>query len=438
MTCLEGQGLTALATKRGGIRNQSAAATFQPVRAAGIRPHGRRCGAIGETVKVVGVFFSSLAVVALVGCGATTTATNASSPTPTSATTSTVSPTPTSLASLGVVVIEPQVWNAPRATYFVAILGLDGRIRASARPSVPTALCCYPVISVAGSHVYYLDGNTKLMRLDLDGSTAQVAALPGGSHDRVVVAVDPASGRIAFGVAHIGPNTCPSQNAPGCTPPVSTQLWVAAPDGSGARKLPIHRFPVAWHAGRIVVGPAGGFLQNRGETNPYLAGSLGLVDPATGHITDMTASCGQPEGPLGPAGIACEHSSATFVTSVTALGWDGHETILASSPPSAGSAALSPDGTMAAVSTATRSGSGTWTFDLMLAKGGQLTSLHVSAAPVGWLDATHLLVNTNLTPSVAPTYEILDVATGGVVTVDLAGNRGYVDSAGYFSAFPSE
>ena len=93
---------------------------------------------------------------------------------------------------------------------------------------------------------------------------------------------------------------------------------------------------------------------------------------------------------------------------------------------------------MAAASTATRSGSGEWTFDVMLAQNGKLTSLHLSAVPAGWFDATHLLVNTNATPAIAPTYEILDVVNGGVVSVDLAGNRGFVDSAGYFASFPSE
>jgi hypothetical protein len=389
------------------------------------------------TTKSLRPLLSFAAVVALVGCGASTGTGTVSSSTPTGVPSSTASP-----ASFGVVVVEPAVWGPipgkPPSTYLTAIIGLDGRIKASVRALTPTALCCFPLVSVAGSHVYYLDGNTSLMRLDLDGSTAKVASLPGGSHDRVVVAVEPGSGRIAFGVAHIGPNTCPSQNAPGCTPPVTTQLWVAAADGSAARKLPSNRFPIAWHAGQIVVGSKGGFIQNRGETNPYLAGGLALVDPDTGQVTDMTASCGAPEGPLVLAGIACEHSSSTFVTSVTALGWDGHETVLGSSLVSSGSAALSPDGTMAAASTATRSGSGEWTFDVMLAQNGKLTSLHLSAVPAGWFDATHLLVNTNATPAIAPTYEILDVVNGGVVSVDLAGNRGFVDSAGYFASFPSE
>jgi hypothetical protein len=350
------------------------------------------------------------------------------------------SPTGKASQSLGVVVIEPDVWIArpgqPAATYFAAIVGLDGKIKASVRAFTPTALCCYPLVSVAGPHMYYLDGNTKLMRLDLDGTTAQVATLPGGSKDRVVVAVDPDSGRIAFGVAHIGPNTCPAQNSPGCTPPVSTQLWVAAADGSGAHTLPSNRFPVAWHAGRIVVGPAGGFLQNRGETNPYLAEKLALVDPATGQITNMTASCSFPDGPLAPAGIICEDSTSGTSWSVNALGWDGHKTVLASSMKPLGSAALSPDGMRAAVLVNVESGP-TWKFDLMLTGNGALTSLHTSAAPLGWFDATHLLVNTNATPSIAPTYEILDVANGGVVTVDLAGTRGYSSSSGYFASFPS-
>jgi len=389
------------------------------------------------TTKFLRPLLSLAAVVTLVGCGAPSGTATVSSSKPAGVPTSNAS-----AAALGVVVVEPDVWGPmpgkPPSTYLAAIIGLDGRIKASIRALTPTALCCFPLVSVAGSHVYYLDGNTKLMRLDLDGSTAQVASLPGGSHDRVVLAVEPESGRIAFGVAHIGANTCPSQNAPGCTPPVSTQLWVAAADGTGARKLPSNRFPIAWHSGQIVVGSKGAFLQNRGEANPYLAGDLALVDPNTGQVTDMTASCGVPAGPLVQAGIACEHSSATFTTSVTALGWDGHETVLGSSLASSGSAALSPDGTMAAASTATRSDTGVWTFDLMLAQHGNLTSLHISAVPAGWFDATHLLVNTNATPAIAPTYKILDVVNGGVVSVDLAGNEGYVTSGGYFASFPSE
>lgn len=390
------------------------------------------------TLKAIRALLSAAAVVVLVGCGATTPTSSVPSPTPA---TSVPSPTPTSSASLGVVVIEPDVWTPaagkPRATYFVAIIGLDGRIRASVRAYTPSALCCYPLVSGGGSGVYYLDGDAKLMRLELDGSTKLVASLPGGHSDRVVVAVDPKSERIAFGVAHIGPNTCPSPPTQPCTPPVSTQLWVAAADGSGSRKLPVHRFPVAWHAGRIVVGAVGGFIQNRGEVNPYLADSLALVDPATGQITDMASSCGLLEGPLVPAGIACEHSSST-TSSLTALGWDGHETVLASQIPTPpGSAALSPDGMRAAILVEVSSGPGSWKFDLVLAQNGELTSLHVSAVPVGWFDATHLLVNTNSTPAIAPTFEIVNVTDGSVVTVDLAGNRGFVSSGAYFASFPS-
>jgi hypothetical protein len=140
-------------------------------------------------VNVLRVLLASFGVIALVGCGATMPTSSVSGPTPTSAITIVPSPTPTSLASLGVVVIEPAVWAAPRATYFVAIIGLDGKIRASVRAFTPTALCCYPLVSVAGSHVYFLDGDTKLMRLDIDGSTTQVASLPGSHADRVVVAI---------------------------------------------------------------------------------------------------------------------------------------------------------------------------------------------------------------------------------------------------------
>lgn len=314
---------------------------------------------------------------------------------------------------------------------------LDGKIRASVRAFTPTALCCYPLVSVAGSHVYFLDGDTKLMRLDIDGSTTQVASLPGSHTARVVVAVDPDSGRIAFGVAHIGPNTCPSQNSPGCTPPVSTQLWVAAADGSGARKLPSNRFPVAWHAGQIVVGTAGGFLQNRGEMNPYLAEKLALVDPASGQITNMTASCSFPDGPLAPLGIACEDSSSGTSWSVNALGWDGQKTVLASSAQPVGAAALSPDGMRAAVLVNVES-SPSWKFDLELTGNGALTSLHSSASPIGWFDTTHLLVNTNATPAIAPTFEIVDVTDGSVISVDLAGNHGFVSIGAYFATFPSD
>lgn len=362
------------------------------------------------------------------------TLTYSASPTPST------SPTPnTSSGSLGVVVIESDA--SPSTSYFVAIIGLDGRIRASARASEPTALRPWPpLVSVAGSHVFYLDGDRKLMRLDLDGSTAQVASLPGGPADRVVVAVDPGSGRIAFGVAHIGPNTCPSPPTQPCYPPISTQLWVAAADGSGARTLPIHRFPVAWHAGRIVVGPAGGFLQNPGWVNPYLADSLELVDPATGQTTNMTASCSSPgdslTGPLVPAGIACQHFSSS-ASSLTALSWDGHESVLASPlPPNSLPAALSPDGTRAAISD---NGPINGTPNVDLAQNGKLTSLHVSAAPVGWLDPIHLLVNTTSQQASSQGFEILDVANGSVVKIDLAGNGGYVASYGaYFASFPSD
>jgi hypothetical protein len=171
--------------------------------------------------------------------------------------------------------------------------------------------------------------------------------------------------------------------------------------------------------------------------NPYLADSLALVDPATGQITDMTASCGFPHGPLAPTGIVCEHSTSTS-SSLTALGWDGHETVLASQIPTPpGSAVLSPDGTRAATLVEVQS-SPSWKFDLELAQNGTLSSLHISAEPVGWFDSTHLLINTNSTPEIAPTFEIVDVTDGSVISVDLAGNHGFVSTGAYFATFPSD
>jgi hypothetical protein len=311
-------------------------------------------------------------------------------------------------------------------TYFVAIIGVDGKVRASAHASEPSLFSGVPPwVSVAGSYAYYLDGDTKLMRLGQDGTQTQVASLPGGPSARVMAAVDPKSGRIAFGVAHSGAN--------------NTQLWLENADGSAAHILPGNGLPVAWHAGSIVIVPAAGYIQNRGEVNPYLALSIQVVNPDSGAIINMSAPCSAPSdsirGPLSPAGIACTHFPSTGTSSITWLGWDGHESRLAAPlQPNSPTAALSPDGTRAAIS---NNGTTNATPDLEVTQDGALISLHVSASPVGWFDPIHLLVSRTSLQASSQGFEIIDVTNGTITPVDLDGNNGFVAPYGaFFAALP--
>jgi hypothetical protein len=126
-------------------------------------------------------------------------------------------------------------WAANGGSYVVAIVGLDGRVVAAATARLPSFMPWMPEVNVSGSSVYYMDGDQALRQLSLDGSSRTIAVLPGGPDDRVVVAVEPGALRMAVGIGHLGPDTCPSPPIGPCYPPVSTTLRVERMDGTSVR-----------------------------------------------------------------------------------------------------------------------------------------------------------------------------------------------------------
>jgi hypothetical protein len=319
---------------------------------------------------------------------------------------------------LGVVMFRTSSSGGPPDGFQVAIVGIDGRVRATASGRLPHLFPWYPEVSVAGSRVFFMDGDDQLKVLALDGRVSDVARLPGGPDHRMVVAVDPQTGRIAYGDDSIDPTTCPSppnRDSPPCSPAVSTNLFISGADGTGSRQLPVHQLPIGWHDGQIVAEPGAGNIQNEGQINPYVVHDLALVDPATGAVRRIGARCAYPDGsftgPLSPAGMACAHQ----LSYIGAIGWDGTERRVTAGPlrPDSSPAPLSPDGSTVALPVQG---------ELFTSTAGGSKDVGVRAVPYGWFDQGHLLASTSPQEATANGLEVVDLSTGRTVALDLHPN----------------
>ena len=293
------------------------------------------------------------------------------------------------------------------ATYTVSLVGVDGKVVASADASTPVAVSCAnaaaalvsPPVSTSNSRAYFMDAQGVIRFLGPGGDTGRVTSVPVGTASRrAMFAVSPDDQRIAVIVDDF--------SSSGAT----THLYVEDLNGGGnhldlfSQSGAFTLWPVGWHGtNNLVLAKVPSCTQGGG---PFCCGPIELhvVDPATANrrFTLGSSSC-VVAGSASPAGVVCE-SGANY-TQATVLNWTaGTLRTLAINGPTF--AYLSPGGGMVA----------------LVDNNG--TSFTIGAASIAgmfactWIDDTHVLSGGDAQhqPRVA------QVTSGGMVPVAAQGD----------------
>ena len=327
-------------------------------------------------------------------------------------------PLPSGLAVL--VDLFPQV---PANSYNVALVAADGRVAVTAnahKRSLIAEALELPYVSASNSRVYYLDGDKDIRYLKADGSSGLVTSVPGSPSVHAAFAVTPDDARIAVGLLDYSVN------------PV--QLSVYVEDVGGAHHAVIftstnhYVWPVAWHAGRLVVaylGPQGVPFTStltytgRDKTNyPYGPNAYGginfhVINPVTAQ-REVIISGGGASGLLTKAGTA--------VVQGDGVDWSG-QPIFWNSPNDYGSfsasGSLSPDGKLIAACCPQPGEKGQL---VIWYQNGATKFLNVTVTSidwVGWFDSTHLV--TGFYQRSDGTPSIVDIDSGQVTPVNAHG-----------------
>jgi hypothetical protein len=262
--------------------------------------------------------------------------------------------------------------------YTIALVGIDGKIAASAEASSPVLVSCAnaagaPVplpVSTSDSRAYYMDAQGVVRYLAPTGESGRATSVPAGTGSRrSMFAVSPDDQRIAVIV-----NDYTATAA-------STKLYVEDLNGggnhldiysqSGARTL----WPIGWHGtSNLVAAVVPSCTQGGG---PFCCGiqELHVVDPATANRRFTVGSVtGCPiVGSASPVGVICWDGNQSKV-----LNWTGGT---ARTYPQPGPALqfLSPNGALVALVNNT----GT----TIQSKGISMAGLFAC----GWIDDLHVL-----------------------------------------------
>lgn len=259
-----------------------------------------------------------------------------------------------------------------------------------------TAAYNLPEVSISRTRVYYLNGETQIRSLLPDGEQLNVMDVDAPANSQVVFSVSPDDSRIAIAAITLATtNVAPSFH----------DVMYVEDTVTAAHRVDIYtsttqaEWPVAWRAGKLVVGVGPADIGSY-ET-PYGAIAYHVVDPGTGL---RTAALDCVQGHLSPAGIACISGFCTSGTTcglgtIGKQGYDGAKTAFvlpAGTPPRILSTfqkagGLSPDGTRIAAQGAPTDMSQT-TGDTYLVSDGSSSLLTHAGGPLGWIDDTHLVL----------------------------------------------
>lgn len=296
-------------------------------------------------------------------------------------------------------------------SYTVAIVGVDGKVAASAQATSPAAVSCansaaavVPLpVSTSDTRLYYMDATGAVKTLAPDGtSTGAVITLPAGTASRrSMFAVSPDDNYLAVVVDDF------TQGG------ATTNLYVDELNAPGTRKLIFSQsgaytlWPIGWHGtNNLVVAKVPSCTQGGG---PFCCGPLELhvIDPSTANrrFTLGNSSSCVIAGSPSPAGVVCENSPS--FTQATMLNWTaGTVRTLAINGPAY--AYVNPGGSMVA----------------MVDNNGTEFTLGAAAMSgvfaCAWIDDTHILAggDTQHQPRVA------DVTSGAVSPVAAQGDCG--------------
>lgn len=212
------------------------------------------------------------------------------------------------------------------SSYTVSIVGVDGKVVASAQTSTPPLPTCAnaaaavvsPPLSASNSRVYFLDAQGGVHYLGVDGATGTATTVPAPTTTRrAMFSVSPDDSRIAVIVDDF--------NSSGA----STRLYVENLYGGGSH-LDVYSesggytlWPIGWHGtNNLVVGKSPACTQGGG---PFCCGAreLHVIDPATAtrRFTLGDYSSCPITGTPSPSGVVCENG--TDFTQGKWLNWTG-------------------------------------------------------------------------------------------------------------------
>jgi hypothetical protein len=312
------------------------------------------------------------------------------------------SPSPVQVTSAFGVLVSPLSSSA----YTVSLVGVDGRVIASAQANTPGTVSCANAgaavvptpVSTSNTRVYFMDALGVVRFLAPNGDQGQATTLPIGPARRSMFAVSPDDQRIAVIVDDF--------TSSGAT----TRLYVEDLNGGGNHVDAFSEsggytlWPTGWHGmNNLVVAKVPACTQGGG---PFSAGpqELHVVDPRTAvrRFTVGGPTC-VIAGPPSPAGAVCEDTAAFAQANV--VSWTG-TTSRSLSIAGPMLAYLSPNGSQVALVAS----AGT----VMSESGQKFAGMQAC----GWIDDTHVFSggDTQLQPRVG------DVTSGNVVPVAAQGD----------------
>jgi hypothetical protein len=287
--------------------------------------------------------------------------------------------------------------------YTVSLVGIDGRVIASAQASTPSATTCANAaaavvpapISTSNARVYYMDALGVVRYLAPNGDAGRATTVPIGPSRRSMFAVSPDDQRIAVIVDDF--------TASGA----STRLYIEDLNGGGhhaelfGQTGAFTLWPTGWHGtNNLVVAKVPSCTQGGG---PGSAGPLEfhVVDPATAFRRFTVGGPGcLIAGPPSPAGAVCESDAQASVVT-----WTGTTTrafaIQGFTP-----AYLSPNGTQVAITSSSET--------VIQESSKSFPGMQAC----GWIDDTHIFSggDAQRQPRVG------DITTGTVVPIAAQGD----------------
>jgi hypothetical protein len=350
---------------------------------------------------------AALVVLALLTAACSLPGSTAKSPSPTASSARPNSPSPSRspsstpvAGSFGVLVS-----SLSGTSYTVSLVGIDGRVIASAIANTPATVTCAnaaaglvpPPVSTSDTRVYFMDALGVVRYLSPNGDTGQAITLPIGPAQRSLFAVSPDDTLMAVVVLDF--------TASGAT----TKLYMYQLQAGGSQVLLYSQsgaytlWPTGWHGmNNLVVAKVPACTQG---------GGFGCCGPQELHVVDPTTAVRRfviggsgciISGPPSPGGVSCETTAGTD----TVYSWTN--LLLRTYPVPAvglGPIYLSPNGEHLALST---------DVNQTTVEGYSMLSMGVC----GWIDDTHILVggDTQQQPRVG------DVTSGQIVPVAAQGD----------------
>lgn len=345
-------------------------------------------------------------------------AAGAPTPTPSSAA---ASPTSSPALTGSYAVVVKDFLTEGGSTYTLSIVAADGHVAASAiarKRTVPGVQIAN--LSTSATTAYYLDGDSDVRYLRPDGSSGLATHIALTAKHVTAFAVSPDDRRIAVSVLDF------------TRYPVGTRLYVEDLSGGGNHvelfsSPTVMEYPVGWHAGHLVMAlglnlPPQNYFDGFAQAHGYH-----VADAQSGQ--QLLSLCAGVDAyrPESPAGAECLRNPNAYVAS-----WDGGTRAIALAPrPDATSGVcslvgpMSPTGVIAtSVVSSSQGGCGGGPGIFLVTALGAIGTqpIHSNAVPVGWIDATHLVIDASLyTRSPAPQLSILDTATQLAVVIQAPG-----------------